>query len=250
MIANYHTHTRWCNHGVGEIEDYIKAALEAGFKELAITEHVPYRDNSDPYRMQWEAFHKFNEELNEMVEKYKDKIHIIKGLECEYYVEALEDYKMFREEYGYEIFILGQHWCDHKRIDSFAQKDKEALYIYANEVCKGLETGVFTFLAHPDLILEKYNDGKWDIHCENVMRQIFSTCERLNIPVEINANGLRGGRRYPDINSLRLSKAYKLTYLINADAHDPKFLNDEAIRQVEALAQSLDIEVTPILSRV
>ena len=250
MIANYHTHTRWCNHAVGEIEDYIKAAIEVGLKEIAITDHVPHSENDDLARMKWEEFAAYNKELDEKIEKYKDQIRVIKGFECEYYKEKLETYKMFREEYGYEILILGQHWCDHKRIDSFAKKeDEKPLYIYANEVCEGLETGVFTFLAHPDLILEKYNDGKWDIHCENVMRQIFSMCERLNIPVEINVNGLRGGRRYPAPEALKLSKEYKLTYLINSDAHDPRFLSDEAIQKTEALAQSLNIQVTPILEK-
>ena len=27
MIANYHTHTRWCHHAQGEIEDYIREAI-------------------------------------------------------------------------------------------------------------------------------------------------------------------------------------------------------------------------------
>ena len=30
MIANYHTHTRWCRHATGEIEDYIQEAVLDG----------------------------------------------------------------------------------------------------------------------------------------------------------------------------------------------------------------------------
>ena len=56
MIANYHTHTRWCRHADGEIEDYIREALRRGLKALAITDHVPHRGNFDPRRMQWEEF--------------------------------------------------------------------------------------------------------------------------------------------------------------------------------------------------
>ena len=51
MQANYHTHTRWCKHATGEIEDYIEAAIGAGLKELAITGHVPHKDNLDPRRI-------------------------------------------------------------------------------------------------------------------------------------------------------------------------------------------------------
>ena len=44
MQANYHTHTRWCKHGTGEIEDYIEEAIRKGLTEIAITEHVPHKD--------------------------------------------------------------------------------------------------------------------------------------------------------------------------------------------------------------
>lgn len=247
MIANYHTHTKWCNHGIGEIEDYIKAAIKAGLKEIAITEHVPHRDNIDLQRMRWEEFGTYNRELDEKIEKYKDKIKVIKGFECEYYPEALEAYKLFRDIYHYEIFVLGQHRSIDKQTDNFGVKGKEELYTYANEVCEALETGMFTFIAHPDLALEGYNEGKWDEHCEEAMRQIYAACERLNIPVEINANGVRGKKRYPDKNALKLSKEYKLTYLINADAHRPEYVYDDAVRAAEELAKELDITVTPML---
>ena len=51
------------------------------------------------------------------------------------------------------------------------------------------------------------------------MRRIFAACERLEIPVEINANGFRDGRRYPDRQVWEASRDYRLTYLINSDAH-------------------------------
>lgn len=249
MIANYHTHTRWCNHGTGEIEDYIEAAIAAGLKEIAITEHVPHKDNIDSRRMQWEEFETFNAELDNAIEKYKKQIRVIKGFECEYYPEALEQYKRFRDEYHYEILVLGQHRSTDRKNDNFAPKGKEALYRYADDVCEALETGMFTFVAHPDLALEGYNNGKWDEHAERAMRQIFATCERLNVPVEINANGYRGKRRYPDRDALQLSKEYRLTYLINSDAHDPACVYDEAVKGVEAMAKELQIEVVPMLKK-
>ena len=51
MIANYHTHTRWCRHATGEIEDYIREAVRKGLRAVAITEHVPHSQNFDPRRM-------------------------------------------------------------------------------------------------------------------------------------------------------------------------------------------------------
>ena len=82
MQANYHTHTRWCKHATGEIEDYIEAAIGAGLKELAITEHVPHKDNLDPRRIQWEEFDAYNQALEAAIHKYHADIRVIKGFEC------------------------------------------------------------------------------------------------------------------------------------------------------------------------
>ena len=247
MKANYHTHTRWCNHGTGEIEDYIKAAICGGLRELAITEHVPRRDNLDHRRIQWEEFEAYNRELDEMIDKYRGQIRVIKGFECEYYPEDLDDYRMFRDQYGYRLLILGQHRSGkNKEIDHFAKKTAKEMQLYADEVCAGLETGIFTFLAHPDLALQGY-PSVWDETCERVMRQIYSACEKYNIPVEINGNGFGRQRAYPSKEALLLSKEYRLRYLINSDAHKPENLCGEVVAAVEAFAESLGIPVMEYL---
>lgn len=69
MIANYHTHTRWCRHATGEIEDYIQEAVRKGLRAVAITEHVPHSQNFDPRRMQWEEFPAYNAELDRLIEQ-------------------------------------------------------------------------------------------------------------------------------------------------------------------------------------
>ena len=123
MKANYHTHTRWCKHGTGEIEDYIEEAIRNGLQEIAITEHVPHKDNLDLRRIQWEEFLNYDHALNQAIECYAGRIHVIKGFECEYYQEELEAYRMFREKYGYQLLILGQHRSgENREIDNFAEK--------------------------------------------------------------------------------------------------------------------------------
>jgi HisJ family histidinol phosphate phosphatase len=81
MKANYHTHTRWCRHGTGEIEEYIIEAIRLDFNTLAVTEHVPLPGDPEPKRMYCSELSAFDAELNGMIKKYASRITIIKGLE-------------------------------------------------------------------------------------------------------------------------------------------------------------------------
>lgn len=244
MKRNYHTHTKWCRHGTGEIEDFVLEAISKGLKTIAITEHVPLRDNSERNRMSWEDFYLYDKDFNRVINKYKDKIEIIKGFECEYYKDSLDDYIMFKEKYGYNLLILGHHKVGKlKEIDVFNEKSYEDMLVYANEVTEALNTGLFDFIAHPDLVLNSYNNNIWDDKSDLVMRKIFKSCQDNDIPVEINMNGLRVNKRYPDKNAFRISKDYNLRYLINSDAHRPNELVDENYQRALDFAKELDLKV-------
>ena len=247
MIANYHTHNRWCRHANGEIEDYVKVAIEENLVELGMTDHVPHSDNLDPRRIQWEEIDEYDRLLNDAVERYANKIRVIKGFECEYYPECMDEYAMLRDKYGYKLMILGQHRYGPDRVyDAFSRnKTAKEMHIYADAVCDGINTGFFHFLCHPDLALQGYKPG-WDKEAEAVMRQIFEECEKHDLPVEINGNGAYDHRSYPDKNAFLLSKEYKLRYLINMDAHDARYLRKEVYSVAEQFAANLGIEVMPM----
>ncbi len=239
MTANYHTHSRWCHHGTGELEEYILRALEGGLQELAITEHVPLLGDPDPRRMQYDEFPAFNEELDRLVEQYRGKLRIIKGFECEYYPEMLDSYRKFREEYGYRLLILGQHRSSDHVWDNFALTQPGQLARYADDVCAGLRTGMFDFLAHPDVFMAGYK--VYDRYAKSAMAQIFALCQELDIPVELNANGQHYKRNYPCPPVWEDARAYRLRCLVNSDAHTVDDLLCPSVEECAALADSLGL---------
>lgn len=241
MTANYHTHTRWCRHGSGEIEDYIQEAVAGGLEELAITEHVPLPGDPDVRRMYYSEFEAFDAELNRLIEKYADTIRVRKGFECEYYPELLDYYVKLREERGYEILILGHHTSIDKKIDNFAIEDAAGLSLYAAEVCQGLKTGIFTFLAHPDVPL--YGYPHFDGAVRDAMVRIFETCASLGIPAEINANGLHYNRGYPDRRVWELARNYNPLCLVCADAHQVADLTCKSVDHCVDIAQDLRLNL-------
>ena len=92
-------------------------------------------------------------------------------------------------------------------------------------------------------MLNSYNNNIWDDKSDLVMRKIFKSCQDNDIPVEINMNGLRVNKRYPDKNAFRISKDYNLRYLINSDAHRPNELVDENYQRALDFAKELDLKV-------
>lgn len=239
LKANYHTHSAWCKHASGTFEDYIKEAINADFEEIAITDHCPHK-----YSWSWlreDEVPALDKELNETIDIYKDKIKIYKGFECEYIREEMEYFKYLKEELGYSFMILGQHCSgEGQAVNSFYLKTPSELRTYADWVCEGLETNFFMLLAHPDVIFTEY-PNKWDRDCEKAFDQIFKTCEKMKMPVEINVNGMRGDRGYPSKEMLLFSKDYNLKYLINTDAHDPKHIYDDWAAKAEKWVAELGI---------
>jgi histidinol phosphatase-like PHP family hydrolase len=245
MIANYHTHTRWCRHGSGEIEDYIRAAIDGGLQELAFTEHVPLPGDPDWQRMCCDELEAFDRELNDLIAQYASRIRIRKGLECEYYPQLLGYYEDLRDRLGYEIFLLGQHTSLDRRVDYFGISRPQDIQRYADDVCRGLETGFFTFLAHPDVPIFSYLNP--DRPFMDAMAQIFALCEELDIPVEINANGQSRRRGYPCRAVWELARDYKLRVLVCADAHHVRDLICRGVTQCEELARELGLNLISLL---
>ena len=241
MTSNYHTHTRWCRHGTGEIGDYAWYGARIGLSELAITEHVPLPGDPDLRRMRFAEFPAFDAELNGVIAEYKGKIKILKGFECEYYPWLLEDYRKYKEEYGYGILMLGQHVNSERTLDNFRATEPWQLAIYAAEICEGLESGVFDFLAHPDVVMFGY--GKVDESMLEAMDQIFKKCKKLDIPVEINASGFKYNRGHPNREIWKLAKGYGLSCIISADAHHVDELSGEHIIKAEKFAADLGLKV-------
>ena len=97
MIANYHTHTFRCGHASGTEEEYIERAIENGIKIMGFSDHVPFlfpNNHQTSWKVQVKDAQDYIDTLTALREKYKDKISIKLGLECEYfpkYIPWLKD---------------------------------------------------------------------------------------------------------------------------------------------------------------
>ena len=235
MIANYHTHTARCHHATGEDEEYINRAIAEGIKILGFSDHAPYI-----YPEGYESFYKMtpNESaeyfssLRHLRDKYLDKIEIHIGYETEYY-PALWDktFDFWKSTNPPEYLILGQHFVREEfsatgeRIVHCAKGTDECAMLsrYIDTVIAGLETGAFTYLAHPDVI-NFYGDE--DFYKAEVERLVLRTKE-LNIPLEVNLLGMRLNRHYPTPLFWEVASRHCPDVILGSDAHAPERVADK-----------------------
>ena len=246
MKTSYHSHTKWCKHAKGEIEDYVLAAINADFELFAICDHV--FDDNHPFgpRGSFKDYPQYLAQIKEVEAKYQDKIKLIRSMEAEYYPEMMETYRKMKKEDNFSIWILGQHESKDHLIDYFAPGDADnKLISYTNDVIEGIETGFFDILAHPDLMIMHYD--KVNELFMSCMARIFEACEKNKVIVEINANGIRGNKGYPNLEVFELSKKYDLKYIISSDANNPKCLYDDAVVKAEEFAEKLGLKIESII---
>ena len=242
----YHTHTYRCGHARGTEEEYVLSAIEKGYKVIGFTDHVflPFIIQ-EGMRGNYEELDDYINTINHLKEKYKDKIEIHLGFECEYGEDYVEYYRYLKQEKGVEYLILGQHlffenndlvWL------SCAGTPEEMLEKYSKAVVDAINTGLFTYIAHPDLFIRFFSEINPFV--ERHIRMMCEAAKNNHIPFEINLGALRdGGRRqkpnqltYPDEGFFKIVKEYDIPVIIGIDAHDPRDF-DPLISKIEYAQQ-------------
>ena len=228
--TNLHGHTYRCHHATGADEDYIRAALAAGFTEIGFSDHAPFMPFSGSrqsnYRVQVEDCPDYFASLHALREKYRDQITIHIGFEMEYYPDCFDSMVRFVKDAGAEYLVLGLHALgnelDGAPFSGFPTDDPKALDRYCSLLTEGLETGAFTYPAHPDLI---NFTGDPDVY-KKTMRAMIRRVMALGYPLELNRLGLYEKRDYPRDAFWQIAGEEGARCVIGLDAHQPEVYTD------------------------
>ena len=235
---NIHTHTSRCGHARGHDEQYVLAAIEAGFNTLGFSDHIPYPNaNDNESRMDDTQSQEYLDSINSLKEKYIKKIDVKVGFEVEYLPKYHDYYYDMRKKCDY--LILGQHtkylgydfdcFCNDADLDS-----------YCTQIEQGMATNLFTYLAHPDYFLLGRNN--FNEQCIKAAHRIGQASIKYDVPLEINLNGFKYGKKkfktlkhsdyqdyyiYPFYDFWEIIKTYNCKVVYGFDAHAPLSLMDE-----------------------
>ena len=229
MIANYHTHTWRCNHAIGREEDYVRNAIGRNFKVLGFSDHSPYIF-PDGYvsgiRMRINQLQNYCNTVRMLQEKYAGQIEIPLGVEVEYYPACFPKLLPILQDAGIEYMLLGQHFLGNEMGEHYSGKatmEESILKRYCAQAMDAMQTGLFTYFAHPDLIHFKGEDKVYRSH----MRRLCAEARSCNVPLELNVLGCWSGRHYPNPAFWELAAEEGCSVVIGCDAHAPEHLLKE-----------------------
>jgi len=236
MLFNYHSHTKRCNHALGEDREYVEKAIEGGIKILGISDHAPYLfQNTDFYscfRMQLDELHTYAESVRSLQKEYEKDIRILLGFELEYYPDFHKEEMSFLRQVNPDYILLGQHFIGNELNNITANNhDDMALCMYVTQVLAALGTGDFLYLAHPDTAGFRYSEEVW----KREYRRLCEGAKRMNVPLELNLLGLRQNRYYPNRDFFKIAAEVGNEIILGIDAHEPQNLCDKATEE-KALA--------------
>lgn len=244
MIANYHTHTVRCGHAIGTDREYVEHAIRAGLKILGFSDHVPVPFDGgfvSPIRMGTDEIEDYFSSLTRLKNEYRRDIEILIGFEMEYFPAYFERTMKLLSAFPVDYLILGQHYLDNETgaHRTTHPTDRENYLVkYVDQCIQGLDTGVFTYFAHPDTL----NFTGDQAFYESQMRRLCQHALRKNVPLEFNLTGMRTPYIYPHEPFFKIASEVGNPVILGFDAHEPHAITrKDTVRAGTKIVQKLGL---------
>lgn len=248
MKYNYHTHTARCNHASGTDRELAIAAYENGVRELGFSDHVPqigFEGVFDSwFRMKPNETAEYFASIEALKEEFEGKMSILSGFEVEYYPRHFDALCEHIAPFCPDYLILGQHFVNNEYDGVYVGApgcDEENLFKYVEQVEEALKTGLFTYLAHPDLPNFSGNEDS----LKKAFTKLCEIAKAASVPVECNLLGLQGNRWYPKKSFFEAAAKVGCDVVLGLDAHSPSAFNSEKDEKF-ALEMLRDCGIIPI----
>ncbi len=236
MIVDLHNHTPLCNHAIGEIDEYIEAAIKTGTKQFGFSDHAPM-DFDPKYRMAFSDMQSYEKDVLDAKEKYKDKIEILLGYEVDYLKDHMDE-RVLNAEVDYLIgsvhFLEGWGFDNPEFIGKYEEQDIDEIWQkYFDTIEEMANSKLFDIVGHLDLIkvFKFMPDKNINVMAEAALKAI----KKADMVLELNVAGYRKpvAEAYPSLSLLKQAYELGIPITFASDAHKPEqvsMFNDEVIK--------------------
>ncbi len=251
-VPDYHMHTPRCNHAKGSIAEYAQAAVDAGLKEIGMSDHSPMPDGFDAaWRMDESELDSFLEELEAAQQQFKGQLSIKAALEVDYYQGAEEYITHLANYYDWDYLMGSVHFIGDWGFDNpdeiarFETCDIEQAYCdYFKLVELSAACGLFDIIGHPDLIKKfGYRAPKDSVAVAQAQDAMLVAVKKADVALEISSAGLRKPVReiYPHPTLVEKATALGIPFAYGSDAHAPSEVG-HAMNDCLALLQQFGMQ--------
>jgi len=232
MKFDLHTHHLRCGHAVGTIEDYIKAAIDAGLQAIGISDHSPYfaseKDQPEPgIAMPKSEFGAYVDEVLRLKAKYDGRIEVLLGVESDFFPEHLDVYREAYAPYPFDYIIGSVHRT--KGVSIFnrgrwkglsPERQIEEKVHYYELIAESARSGVFQIMGHIDA-MKGYYPAFSRIAAQEAIDGALRIIGEAGIAVEINTSGGTKdcGGWYPSDDILERALFFGVPVTFGSDAH-------------------------------
>ena len=219
LSGDYHTHTKYSrrNHGKGTIEENVKAAVEKGLSQIAITDHG---FNQVLYGVRRGDMPKVKEDIENAKERYP--IEVLLGVEANL-ISARGEIDIVESDYEYlDVLLCGYHKLvkgNRKRDFFFLFKNllSSIFHITTKRQRERNTNAYINAMKKYDIdVLTHLNHG-----CKVDVQKVAKVAKETNTYIELN--GKRLGMTDEEI-MIAYNEGAK--FIIDSDAHSPKRVGD------------------------
>lgn len=236
-MFDYHVHSLFSADSKMKLAEACEAAIEAGVKEIAFTEHIDYFYPNCDLIFDFD-YQEYAKAIDQVQEQYLNKLKILKAVEIGIHPFKHKENSMFAKANDFDFIIGSVHLADDLDLhngDYFKGKSlDEALETYfltINQYVK--EFADFNVLGHLTLIKRylHYVKAYWaDVQWKNyydIIENTFKILIESERGIEVNMSGFRYriDCALPDLPFLKLYKDVGGEIItVGTDAHSKHFV--------------------------
>jgi histidinol-phosphatase (PHP family) len=230
--VDYHTHNARCGHAIGQMSEYIEAAIGRGINEIGLSDHSPILhlgDHDQPLpqtAMAMSQLPGYMAEIAELRDRYANQITVRLGIESDF-IEGLEErYRALWKRYPLDYVIGSVHFLDGWSIfqpvlpTGRTAEDVYTEYLKATQLLA--KSGVYDIVAHLDCL--KTSGHIPDLTITPLLEETVKVIAQSGMAVELNTSGWRKhcADCYPRQELLALLCHYAVPITLSSDAHKPE----------------------------
>ncbi len=238
VSVDHHVHTKYCHHAVGEMEEYVLAAIEKKLKGITFLEHM--EEGVDYFEVTWlteKDFDNYFQEGTELKQKYRDKIAVFLGVEVgfsPYHKKRLRERILQRkwdqvglsyhfaksEQFEHDLNLVSRKEPNKTNIDLAGRST--VLTDYFNNLIEAVNYLPGTMLCHLDAALRHQDNLVYDESHIAQIEQLLAAVKKNNMAVEINTSGLAMRNvPFPKPHIVKRALELGIPLVASSDSHRP-----------------------------